>query len=172
MRARFGQLDIVSYDTSLKGFTSTRRACHHGRAWDLYLAIVASGLKPDAILLSGLPCFSEGCGRAEPSRGLSRLAPRQDIQNYVALTRAASRGKGAGRTYDHLGMLERSGGMPDSALCYFVLDACICAGDVARANDVASIMQARFSRLDIVSYRALLKGFASSGDLTAAFAAV
>ena len=59
-------------------------------------------------------------------------------------------------------------GHSDSALCYFALDACIRAGSVARANDAASSMQARFSRLDIVSYNALLKGFASSGDPTAA----
>ena len=59
-------------------------------------------------------------------------------------------------------------GHSDSALCYFALDACIRAGSVARANDAASSMQARFSRLDIVSCNALLKGFASSGDLTAA----
>ena len=38
-----------------------------------------------------------------------------------------------------------------------------CRGDVK---------EARFSLLDIVSYNALLKGYASSGDLTAALAAV
>ena len=90
---------------------------HH----NLYPVIVASGLEPDAILLSCPPFFSGVCCGTEPSRELTRLAPRQDIQNYVVLTRAALHGKSAGRADDHLGMLERSGGMPDPALYDFVL---------------------------------------------------
>ena len=42
---------------------------------NLYPVIVASGLEPDAIMLSCLPRFFGACGRTEPSREHSRLAP-------------------------------------------------------------------------------------------------
>ena len=77
----------------------------------------------------------------------------------MVLPRAASHGKGADRAYEHLGKLERSGGMPDLALYNFVLDACILqetlpyqrfrvehAGMFQSVKHFASSMLARFSR--------------------------
>ena len=71
---------------------------------------MARGLQPDAIMIGCLLCFSEERGGTELSQELSRLAPRQDVQNYVTLIRAAIRDKDANRAFDLLGKLERSGG--------------------------------------------------------------
>ena len=40
--------------------------------------------------------------------------------------------------------------------------------DVARANDFAPSMRARFGQIDTVLHNTMLKGFTSSGDLLAA----
>ncbi len=49
-----------------------------------------------------------------------------------------------------------------------VLDACVWAGDLARARELTTIMREKFGRLDIVSYNTMLKGFTLAGEIPAA----
>ena len=63
------KLSIAGYSASMK--VSASRSLR-GRSGDLYSEIVASGLKPDATMLSCLPCFSRVCampaGRGHPAQ--------------------------------------------------------------------------------------------------------
>ena len=46
-----------------------------------------------------------------------------------------------------------------------VLDACVCAGDPARARELTTTMREKFGRLGKVSYNTILKGITLSGEI-------
>ena len=94
--------------------------------------IIASGLTPDAIMYGCLMPFSAQCGRTELSQELSCLAPQLDTQSYVFLIRAAGRDKDTDRAFQLLEKL---------AIYNCVLDACVCAGDLARAKALTTTMR-------------------------------
>ena len=93
--------------------------------------IIASGLTPDAIMYGCLMPFSAQFGRAELSQELSCLAPQLDTQSYMSLIRAAGRDKDTDRAFQLLEKL---------AIYNCVLDACVCAGDFARAKALTTTM--------------------------------
>ena len=94
--------------------------------------IIASGLTPDAIMYGCLMPFSAQCGRTELSQELSCLVPQLDTQSYMSLIRAAGRDKDTDRAFQLLEKL---------AIYNCVLDACVCAGDLARAKALTTTMR-------------------------------
>ena len=119
-------MSIAVYSALMKVYAY---CCCYGRACDLYPQIIASGLTPDAIMYGCLMPFSAQCGRTELSQELSCLAPQLDTQSY--LIRAAGRDKDTDRTSQLLEKL---------AIYNCVLDACVCAGDFARAKALTTTM--------------------------------
>merc|ERR1719323_851352 len=106
----------------------------HDKACDLYDLILEDGLEPDSMMYGCLMKFAVECGRTDLSRELSERAPSLDIQNYMSLIRAAGRDRDVDRAFAVLARLRASGMALDIAAYNCVLDVCVCAGDMKRAQ--------------------------------------
>ena len=94
--------------------------------------IIASGLTPDAIMYGCLMPFSAQCRKTELSQELSCLAPQLDTQSYVFLFALP----GATRIPTAPSSCWRR-----SRFTNCVLDACVYAGDLARAKALTTTMR-------------------------------
>jgi len=159
-----GEMSISVYSGLMKVYAY---AGMYAKACGLYDEIVAAGMEPDAMMYGCLMKFAVECGRTDLSRELFNKAPTLDIQNYMSLIRAAGRDKDVERAFQVLQTLKDSAVVPDVAAYNCVLDVCVCSGQMARGRKLMEEMRA-ISKIDVVTYNTLLKGYCTHGDLSAA----
>jgi pentatricopeptide repeat protein len=159
-----GNMTIAMYSALMKTYAYCNM---YGRACDLYAQIREEGLEPDAMMYGCLMKFSVECGRTQLSQELFDKAPQVDIQNYMSLIRAAGRDRDVDRAFAILGKLKESGVTADIASHNCVLDACISGGAIERGRKLVEEMKA-WTKLDIITYNTLLKGYCNTGDLKGA----
>jgi len=139
----------------------------YDKACDLYHQICADGLEPDTMMYGCLMKFSAECGRTKLSRELSERAPGLDIQNYMALIRAAGRDRDVDNAFAVLERLRVSGVPLDIAAYNCVLDVCVSAGDMKRARELVAEIK-NISTPDVITFNTLIKGYCSSRDINGA----
>jgi len=136
----------------------------YDKACNLYDQILSDGLEPDSMMYGCLMKFAVECGRTELSQALADKVPQMDIQNYMSLIRAAGRDHDVNRAFGIIKQLRAGGIAPDAAAYNCILDVCIQAGDMNRAQELMQEMK-KLGLLDVITYNTLLKGFCSKGDL-------
>jgi len=136
----------------------------YDKACNLYDQILSEGLEPDSIMYGCLMKFAVECGRTELSQALADKLPQMDIQNYMSLIRAAGRDHDVNRAVGVIKQLRAGGIAPDAAAYNCIIDVCIQAGDMNRAQELIQEMK-KLGLLDVITYNTLLKGFCSKGDL-------
>ena len=139
----------------------------YGKACNLYEQICADGLEPDATMYNCLMKFAVKCGRTELSKQLSEKAPSLDIKSYMSLIRAAGRDKDVEKAFSVLGQLKASGLQVDNAVYNCVLDVCVSAGNMQRAQQIVQEIK-EASTIDLITCNTILKGYCLQGDLEAA----
>jgi len=138
------------------------------KACDLYKDIKAEGLQPDPTMYGCLMKFSAECGRTELSLELADKVSVLEIQNYMSLIRAAGRDRDPDRAFGILKQLRDNNITPDGIALNCVVDVCVKANDLKRAERLVEEMK-EMGMADIVTYNTLLKGYCMS-DLKAALA--
>lgn len=138
----------------------------YDKACDLYDDILKDGLEPDALMYGCLMKFAVECGRTDLSRQLSEKTPCLESQQYMSLIRAAGRDKDVDTACAILDRMKVSGFTIDGAASNCVLDVCVGAGDIVRAQKMHADMCAR-GVVDIISHNTLLKGLCQAGDVRA-----
>mmetsp|Transcript_78572 Transcript_78572/g.163244 ORF Transcript_78572/g.163244 Transcript_78572/m.163244 type:complete len:1079 (+) Transcript_78572:191-3427(+) len=156
-----GAMTISTYSALMKVYAYCNM---YDKACDLYDQICQDGLKPDAVMYGCLMKFAVECGRTQLSQHLSESAPTLDIQNYMSLIRAAGRDKDVKRAFEILERLRSSGVHIDVAAFNCVLDVCVSAGDIKRAQNLMTEMKT-LKLVDVITYNTLLKGYCQQGEL-------
>jgi len=136
----------------------------YDKACNLYDQILSDGLEPDSKMYGCLMKFAVECGRTELSQALADKVPQMDIQNYMSLIRAAGRDHDVNRAFGVIKQLRAGGIAPDGAAYNCIVDACVQAGDMNRAQELIQDMK-ELGLLDVITYNTLLKGFRSKRDL-------
>eukprot|EP00933_Yihiella_yeosuensis_P054912 TRINITY_DN534_c0_g1_i1.p1 TRINITY_DN534_c0_g1~~TRINITY_DN534_c0_g1_i1.p1 ORF type:complete len:1046 (-),score=300.81 TRINITY_DN534_c0_g1_i1:90-3227(-) len=139
----------------------------YDKACDLYHQILEDGLEPDKMMYGCLMKFAVDCGRTQLSQELSEKVPSLDIQNYMSLIRAAGRDGDVERALGVIKKLRASSVQIDVAAFNCVLDVCVKAKDLSRAQELLKEMKA-LGLLDVITYNTLLKGYCNAGDLAGA----
>merc|ERR550537_537444 len=111
--------------------------------------------------------FAVECDRTELSQELFSKTPHAEIQNYMSLIRAAGRQKDVDRAFEILEELKASNITIDIAAYNCVLDVCVICGNMKRAEALCNDMR-KISKLDMITYNTLLKGYCGQGDLKGA----
>jgi len=158
------KMNIALYSALMKVYAYSYM---YDQACDLYDDIRADGIEPDNMMFGCLMKFSVECGRTDLSKELSTKVSMLDVQNYMSLIRAAGRDRDVDRAFAVLQQLSDNNVEPDSIALNCVVDVCVKAGDIKRAEALVFEMEDR-SMEDIITYNTLLKGYCQKHNLTAA----
>lgn len=159
LRAR-GGMTVSTYSALMKVYAFCGL---HGKACDLYDELLMRGLEPDAVTTTCLMRFAMEAGRKELLAQLCEKDPHS-IQGYMLRIRSAGREKDVDKAFAVLDDMKAAGLEVDALACNCVLDACVCAGDLARARDLMSEMRTS-GLLDTISFNTMLKGYCTRGDI-------
>jgi pentatricopeptide repeat protein len=158
------QMTIALYSALMKVYAYSSM---YDKACDIYDMVRADGLEPDPMMYGCLMKFAVECDRTELSQELFRKTPQAEIQNYMSLIRSAGRSKDVNRAFEILEDLKKSNISLDIAAYNCVLDVCVICGDMKRAEALCDDMR-KISKLDMITYNTLLKGYCGQGDLQGA----
>eukprot|EP00928_Gymnodinium_smaydae_P033253 TRINITY_DN23865_c0_g2_i2.p1 TRINITY_DN23865_c0_g2~~TRINITY_DN23865_c0_g2_i2.p1 ORF type:complete len:1066 (+),score=249.23 TRINITY_DN23865_c0_g2_i2:140-3337(+) len=140
----------------------------YNAACDLYESLKQDGLEPDQMMYNCLMKFSAVAGRAELSRQLCTKVDTLDMQNYMAMIRAAGQERNVPRAIEVLGMMKAAGQTPDTAAYNCVLDVCAKASDTDRLQKILKEMNEANVPRDMITFNTLLNGCAFNKDLDGA----
>eukprot|EP00441_Pelagodinium_beii_P030228 CAMPEP_0197709602 /NCGR_PEP_ID=MMETSP1338-20131121/128535_1 /TAXON_ID=43686 ORGANISM="Pelagodinium beii, Strain RCC1491" /NCGR_SAMPLE_ID=MMETSP1338 /ASSEMBLY_ACC=CAM_ASM_000754 /LENGTH=1057 /DNA_ID=CAMNT_0043293537 /DNA_START=54 /DNA_END=3227 /DNA_ORIENTATION=- len=158
------KMSIPIYSSLMKVYAYSKM---YHKACDLYDDILADGIEPDGMMYGCLMKFSVECGRTQLSQKLSEKVSVPDIQNYMSLIRAAGRDRDVDRAFAVLQQLRESNVAPDSIALNCVVDVCVKAGNIQRAEKLVAEME-DLKLEDIITYNTLLKGYCQKHDSKAA----
>jgi pentatricopeptide repeat protein len=160
LRSR-GKMSITVYSALMKVYSYCNM---YNEACDLYPAIRADRLEPDAVMYGCLMKFSAECGRTELTRELSTKIGGLDIYHHMSLIRAAGQDKDVQKAFAILSQVKATNVHIDTAVYNAVLDVCSSVGDMGRACELATQMK-KDNLMDVISYNTLLKGYCMLGQL-------
>lgn len=158
------QMTIALYSALMKVYAYSNM---YDKACDIYDLVRADGLEPDPMMYGCLMKFAVECDRTELSQELFSKTPQAEIQNYMSLIRSAGRSKDVNRAFEILADLKASNISLDIAAYNCVLDVCVICGEMKKAEKLCEDMR-KISKLDMITYNTLLKGYCSQGDLQGA----
>mmetsp|Transcript_74189 Transcript_74189/g.131181 ORF Transcript_74189/g.131181 Transcript_74189/m.131181 type:complete len:1057 (-) Transcript_74189:25-3195(-) len=158
------KMTIATYSAVMKVYAYSGM---YSKACDLYDDIKKDGIEPDAMMYGCLMKFSVECGRTQLSQQLSEKVSVLDIQNYMSLIRAAGRDRDVDRAFAVIQQLRENNVAPDSIALNCVVDVCVKAGDIKRAEQLVAEME-ELKLEDIVTYNTLLKGYCQKHNIKAA----
>eukprot|EP00931_Biecheleriopsis_adriatica_P083908 TRINITY_DN5759_c0_g1_i5.p1 TRINITY_DN5759_c0_g1~~TRINITY_DN5759_c0_g1_i5.p1 ORF type:complete len:1039 (+),score=247.94 TRINITY_DN5759_c0_g1_i5:150-3266(+) len=163
VRANSG-MTIALYSALMKVYADSGI---YDKACDLYEQILNDGLTPDQMMYGCLMKFSVECGRTALSQQLSEKLSVLDIQNYMSLIKAAGRDRDVERAFGIIQRLRDNNVTPDAIAFNSVLDVCVKAKDLKRAQQLVQEMKA-VGLVDVITYNTLLKGYCQAGDIKGA----
>merc|ERR1719321_968749 len=131
------------------------------KACDLYEKIRIAEIEPDAPMFGMLIKAAVACNRFEFARELFHKSRQPDLQNYMALMRAAAKEKNLPAALSILSDLEASSLHPDTTTYNRALDACVICDDLKEARDLFNRMRDQ-GDIDVISYNTLLKGLGAN----------
>jgi pentatricopeptide repeat protein len=131
------------------------------KACDLYEKLRVAEIEPDAPMYGMLIKAAVACNRFEFARELFHKSRQPDLQNYMALMRAAAKEKNLGAALSILSDLEASSLHPDISAYNRALDACVSCEDLKEARNLFDRMRSQ-GDIDVISYNTLLKGLGAN----------
>merc|ERR1719321_2117794 len=151
--------------SSLPMFSAMMKVYWHAnipeKACDLYEKLRVAEIEPDAPMYGMLIKAAVACNRFEFARELFHKSRQPDLQNYMALMRAAAKEKNLPAALSILSDLEASSLVPDISTYNRALDACVICDDLKEARDLFSRMRTQ-GDIDVISYNTLLKGLGAN----------
>jgi len=159
------KMNIAMYSALMKVYAY---AYMYDKACDLYHDILADGIEPDSTMIGCLMRFSVECGRTDLFKELSeKPLMALDMQSCMSLIRAAGRDRDVDRAFAVLQQLSDNNMKPDHIALNCVVDVCVKAGDIKRAEGLVFEME-DLGFADIITYNTLLKGYCQKHNLPAA----
>jgi pentatricopeptide repeat protein len=150
---------------SLPMFSAMMKVYWHAnlpdKCCDLYEKLRVAEIEPDAPVYGMLIKAAVACNRFEFARDVFHKSRQPDLQNYMALMRAAAKEKNLPAALSILSDLEASSLHPDISAYNRALDACVICEDLKEARDLFSRMRTQ-GDIDVISYNTLLKGLGAN----------
>jgi len=156
-------MTLPIYSALMKVYASAKL---WGKCCDLYPQLLEDGIEPDAVMHGCLMNFAARAGRTELGEQLFAQGgkPARVVQNYMSQIRAC-RNKPGG-VERAVGLLQqlREQGLEDQTAGNSVLDVCVIAQDLDRAQSLFEELSAQYG-YDAIACNTLLKGYCTAARI-------
>merc|ERR1719352_1506960 len=155
-------MTLPIYSALMKVYASAKL---YGKCCDLYPQLIEDGIEPDDVMRGCLMNFAARAGRTELGEQLFAEGgkPARVVQNYMSQIRACRSSAARGGVERALGLLQqlRDQGLEDQTAGNSVLDVCVIAQDLDRAQSLFEELSALYG-YDAIACNTLLKGYCSA----------